>query len=159
LRWVLDALEPGALADGQFPRPQDTAKYPDFAIVAQGSRSFRYRKRYFVDFTTNEGETDQGRVIYSAQPTARAFTRSQTAYCDAHFQDYKSCMFTKVDVCYSQAFISEGPMYRVIDWSTRLGVWQSMREVAKYHPGEVSNGTREVSSFYDPRPPHSGDQG
>lgn len=125
------------LASGDDPfqippwNPFDKQEYPDFAIVAQSSRKFRYRKLYFVNFTTNEGETSQGRVIYSAQSTHRSLSGGDEDYCFARANDYKSCMVSSVDVCYNHAFISDGPKYRRVDWSQRLGFLSRLRAVAR----------------------------
>ncbi|HMJ36723.1 MAG TPA: hypothetical protein VK501_22650 [Baekduia sp.] len=143
------------LASGYPPNPFDKAKYPDFAIIAQASRQFRYRKLYFVNFTTNEGEDDQGRVIYSMQPTARAWTAAQQGYCGARFSDYKSCMFSAVDVCYNHAYISEAPVYRRVDWSAHLGYRSRLTDVARLHPEQVDG--RKIITYCDARPPGSED--
>lgn len=142
-----------AAGDG---RVFEKARYPDFAIVAQSSRAFRYRKLYFVDFTTNEGDTAQGRVIYSAQPTHRARTDFQKGYCGLRGGDYKSCMFSQLDVCYAHRYISERQDYTRIDWAASLGYSTSMSRVAQLHPEYVENGSREVTRLCDPRPPGSG---
>jgi hypothetical protein len=149
------------LASGDDPwqfapgNPFDKQRYPDFAILAQSSREFRYRKRYYVNFTTNEGDTSQGRVIYSVQATHRAATGSQNTYCKGRASDYKSCMFSTVTACYDTKFISEPLAYRRVDWSDHFGYLHRMRDVARRHPGKVE-GRNQITVFCDPRPPGSG---
>lgn len=95
------------------------AYYPDFAILAQSSRAYRYRKLYFVNFTTNEGQTDDldERVIYSAQNTTRGTSLKARAYCQSRgLGDYKSCMFSQLDLCYGDDPIRAPAKRRIRNW-------------------------------------------
>ncbi|MDA0184671.1 DNRLRE domain-containing protein [Solirubrobacter phytolaccae] len=145
--------------------PVDPQKYPDFAIVAKSGHFYRYNKRYWVDFTTNEGETDSGTVIYSAQATSTSVGTNESTYCGVIQQlRYVSCTFGRVTVCYDYAAISAGPVTQPdAQWIQKLGGSPRLTEVAA-DPGhrvhlEYSGGkqTREITSFCDPKPPGADD--
>ena len=118
-------------------------------------RAYRYRMLYRVDFTTNEGETDQGRVIYSVQSTHRAQTTPDKVYCEAQSHKFASCMFSKVTVCYAHKYISQNPTWRRVDWSQVFGYLSRMAQARRQNPSQVE-GAYEVIRFCDPRPPNSG---
>jgi hypothetical protein len=107
--------------------------------------------------TTNEGDTAQGRVIYSVQASHRVATSGQEAYCNGppRFGDYKSCMFSTVEACYNTKLISAAPAYRRVDWSDHFGYLSHMSDVARRHPGKVE-GRRQIAVFCDPGTPGSG---
>lgn len=135
--------------------PFDKQRYPDFAILAQSSRAFRYRKLYVVDFTTNQGEQDAGTVIYSGQPVHRYTQSNQETYCeDFRRGDYKSCMFSQEDLCWAHRRISDGPVYSRRDWTEIFGLGGTLRQAAKKAPGAVDG--RKVVRYCDPRPDNSG---
>jgi hypothetical protein len=159
-----DVLHQDDIASGDYPfqlppgNPYDKAKYPDFSIVAQASQEYRYRKYYWVNFTTNEGETDAGRVIYSVQATHEPKTGGDDLYCFTKANDYKSCMFSSVEACYNHAWISQPPVYRKVDWLAHLGFEQSMKWVLRdrRYRHQIQDG-RQVRTFCDPRPAGSSD--
>jgi len=138
------------------PHPYEKARFPDFAIVAQASRAFRYRKLYMVDFTTNEGERDTGRVIYSTQATRRASGSSENGYCNSRGRDYKSCMFSTVDLCWAHRQMSAQPVHSRHDWPNMFGYGSSIRQAEEHRDDGIDG--REVNRWCDPRPPGSNRQ-
>ena len=129
--------------------PLDKQKYPDFAILAQSWRSYRYRKLYRVNFTTNEGDTDVGRAIYSIQATHRGTGGAEETYCEEppRLGDYKSCMFSKVEACYNYAFITKGRSIGGSIGGSTFGSAHSLSVAAQQNPGQVTNG-REVARAF-----------
>lgn len=118
-----------------------------------------------VNFTTNEGDTDDGdeRVIYSAQATTRPKGVKENGYCFGRGKDYKSCMFVRVGVCYNHSRIGLGPESpRRIDWLEAVGkrpngssLYQSpsVSLWKRPRPLDETSGGLEVNLNCDPAPP------
>jgi hypothetical protein len=145
------------IATGNRSRGLDKAKYPDFSILAQSSDLWRYHKRYWVNFTTNEGKSDFGRVIYSAQPTYDVHLVGDVKgqfYCGViHEGDYKSCMFSREQVCYSQRYIWEPPVKIKNDWSTQFPRKYQNLDPKKPRNRNLVQGEHDVIALgCDPRP-------
>lgn len=137
--------------------PLDRARYPDFAIVNTGGRYFRYRQLYMVNMTTNSGDQDlqDGRVIYSMQPTRKALSDGQQDYCSRRGSDYDNCQFSTVDLCWAQGRISSVPIYSRRDWGAITGFLTRLAQAEREFPNAITG--RKVDRFCDPRPPGSGD--
>ena len=147
------------LANGNKGRYLDKQYYPDFAIVAQSSQAFRYRKLYFTRFTTNEGQTDDSQevVIYSGQATSRARDEDgpfdESDYCDVRGQDYKSCMFSRVTTCWNHSTIGANAKHRTVDWlSDGMSIPPTHQSVSRW-PTSAPVQDGDIVKFCDPRPP------
>jgi hypothetical protein len=141
----------------QFPpgNPVDKQKYPDFAVIFQSSADFQYRKLYKVRFVTNEGKTDEGKVIYRAQANRRAKTNGEKFYCTVvRNRDYKSCMFGTTTACIDTKLIASAPARRTVDWRSITGEAVRMATVAAQNPNVVDPRSNQlVNVFCNPSPP------
>ncbi|MDP8908364.1 MAG: hypothetical protein M3N47_04445 [Chloroflexota bacterium] len=140
----------------------DKQRYPDFSIVFQSSREFRYRRLYKVRFVTNEGHTDDtdSRVIYSVQATSRGTgklfnaTIDEADYCDLRGDDYKSCMFARATACVRHEPITSGWRGSIVDWRQMMGSDATrLRTIRKNNPTVLDRDEEgQITARCDPRP-------
>lgn len=169
-RWNIPGnIHQDDLADGQRPLdgqpgvyPYDKNQYPDFSIIAQSSDLYQARREYFVDFTTNEGDTDVGSpVIFSAQSTSRAVNdpgvADENAYCNTRANDYKSCMFGRTNTCYAHRAIADPRVRSRVRWAT--GTAPDHFTAARSGSANIFDPTarNEVVQQCDPKPPGADD--
>lgn len=140
--------------------PFQKTRFPDFAILTAAAQRLEYRRLYRVHFETNEGETDNGRVIYNAQAGHKASTTNEQGYCGLRsglgpFQ-YESCIFTKVSLCKGHAPISFGrSKHFFVDMTTQFGREWSAKRSAVAHPEswEPVSDSPQANVTCDPKPP------
>jgi hypothetical protein len=79
--------------------------------------------------------------------------RDWQLYCKARFKDYRSCMFSREDLCFAVRYVSEPPVHTKQDWSELSG-WHPNLDPKK-HPNLVKDGRKVTAVGCDPRPPGS----
>jgi hypothetical protein len=130
----------------------------DCALAADWTTSepkLRYRTLYWLDVFTDEGQTDDGRVIYNASGPA-GFWGEEEFYCSLRSRHYQSRMFGTTTACYDHIprYVAERVLHKA-QWEELLGTAWRLGVIDRDHPGAIEGdgSSGDVLSFCDPRPP------
>jgi hypothetical protein len=121
VRWMTDLPRPYVddLADGTPPNPYETQEYPDFAMGTGHARLLRYRWVYSSRFTTNQGETNDGTVVFRGQNTIRPYNAFSWAFCIDRQRRPGSCYFAEHTTCLKYRSVSDPSTGLRVDWRAR----------------------------------------
>jgi hypothetical protein len=103
------------LADGTPPNPYDH----DFAMGTGHARLLRYRKVYSSRFTTNQGGTNDGTVVFRGQNTIRPYNAFSWGFCIDRKRRPGSCYFAEHTTCLKYRSISDPSTGLRVDWRAR----------------------------------------